>query len=54
MRILGSGVSLQQCADEMNVSVSTVSTYRARLLEKLNLANTAELIRFVVENDLVR
>lgn len=52
LRILGSGLSLQECARQMQVSVSTVSTYRARMLEKLNLTNTAELIRFAVENDL--
>ena len=50
LRILGSGRSLQDCAQEMDVSVSTVSTYRARVLEKLNLTNTAELIRYAVEN----
>ncbi|MCA9217402.1 MAG: response regulator transcription factor [Planctomycetales bacterium] len=49
LRILAQGASLQQCADEMKVSVSTVSTYRARILEKLNLDNTAELIRFALE-----
>lgn len=52
LRILGSGVSLKECADAMSVSVSTVSTYRARILEKLNLSNTAELIRFAVEKNL--
>jgi len=52
LQILGSGVSLKECADRMSVGVSTVSTYRARILEKLNLANTAELIRFAVENKL--
>ena len=54
LRILGSGKSLQDCAHEMDVSVSTVSTYRARVLEKLNLANTAELIRYAVENEISR
>ena len=54
LRILGSGVSLQDCAAEMNVSTSTVSTYRARILEKLNLSNTAELIRFALENEVRR
>lgn len=54
LRILGNGKSLQECAQEMNVSVSTVSTYRARVLEKLNLANTAELIRFALENGIAR
>lgn len=52
LRILGSGVSLKECADMMSVGVSTVSTYRARILEKLNLTSTAELIRFAVENKL--
>jgi DNA-binding NarL/FixJ family response regulator len=50
LRILGGGVSLQECAEQMKVSTSTVSTYRARILEKLNLTSTAELIRFAIEN----
>jgi DNA-binding NarL/FixJ family response regulator len=54
LRTLGSGMSLQECAKEMKVSVSTVSTYRARILDKLNLSNTAELIRFAVEHHLSR
>lgn len=52
LRILGGGASLQECAQQMNVSVSTVSTYRGRILEKLSLSNTAELIRYAVENEL--
>ena len=51
-RILSSGASLQECASRMKVSTSTVSTYRSRILDKLNLATTAELIRFAMENDL--
>ena len=53
LRILGTGVSLQECAKQMKVSTSTVSTYRSRILEKLNLASTAELIRFAIENHVV-
>ena len=53
LRILGTGASLQECADIMKVSGSTVSTYRARILEKLNLTTTAELIRFAIEHDIV-
>lgn len=52
LRILGSGASMQECARQMDVSTSTVSTYRARVLEKLNLTTTAELIRFALEHDL--
>jgi DNA-binding NarL/FixJ family response regulator len=53
LRTLATGVSLQQCARQLNVSTSTVSTYRARILEKLNLTSTAELIRYALENGVV-
>lgn len=53
LRILGAGKTLQQCAQQMRVSTSTVSTYRARLMEKLNLESTAELIRFALEQNIV-
>lgn len=53
LRSFGSGKSLQDCAREMNISTSTASTYRARILEKLNLQNTAELIRFALEHNIV-
>ncbi len=53
LRMLGNGATLQQCALELEVSVSTVSTYRSRIIEKLNLATTADLVRFAIENKLV-
>ena len=53
LRLLGQGMSLQQCAGQMKVSTSTASTYRARILEKLSLSTTAELIRFAVDNEIV-
>jgi DNA-binding NarL/FixJ family response regulator len=37
----------------LKVSVSTASTYRARLLRKLELESTADLIRFALENRIV-
>ena len=52
LQLLGSGRTLQQSATEMHVSVSTASTFRARILEKLELESTAELIRFALEHDL--
>jgi len=52
LRKLGAGRSLQQCAQEMEVSVSTASTYRSRIMEKLALSSTAELIRFALEHNL--
>ncbi len=53
LRMLGAGKTLQNCAREMKVSTSTASTYRARIMEKLNLASTAELIRFALDNQIV-
>lgn len=52
LRMLGAGKTLQQCAAEMKVGVSTASTYRARIMEKLALDSTAELIRYSLEHDL--
>jgi DNA-binding NarL/FixJ family response regulator len=53
LRMLGAGNTLQQCAKRMKVSTSTASTYRARIMEKLSLNCTAELIRFALEHDVV-
>lgn len=50
--MIASGKTLTQIADMLNLGVPTVSTYRARLLEKMGLKNTAELIRYGVENGL--
>jgi len=54
LRLLGAGMGLKEVARHLCISVSTASTYRARVMKKLNLASTAELIRFALENDLVR
>jgi len=53
LRALGAGMSLTQCARHLNVTTSTASTYRARLMDKLGLTTTAEIIRFAIENDIV-
>lgn len=53
VRLLGSGRRLQDCARLMNISEGAASTYRARLLKKLKLTSTAEVIRFALENGIV-
>jgi DNA-binding NarL/FixJ family response regulator len=53
LRVLGAGMSLKECARHLKISTSSASTYRARLMEKLNLHTTAEVIRFALENDIV-
>lgn len=52
LRLMASGKSLTQIADLLNLGVTTVSTYRAHLLEKLNLLTTADLISYAVRHDL--
>lgn len=52
LRLLGSGQGLKEAALQLEVSVSTASTYRSRILGKLNLGSTAELIHFAIEHGL--
>ncbi len=50
--LLGAGKSIKEIAAQMRVSSKTVSTYRARLLEKLGVKTTADLIRYAIGHDL--
>ncbi len=47
---LGHGKPVSEIAEELHLSVKTVSTYRTRVLQKLNLETTGELIRYAVEH----
>ena len=49
LRLVASGHTGVECAEIMRVKTSTVSTFRARILEKLGLRSTGELIRFAIE-----
>lgn len=49
---LGAGQRVEQIAGELNLSPKTVRTYRARILEKMGLSTTAELILYVVRQGL--
>lgn len=50
---IASGKTVSDIADEISLSVNTVSTYRTRILEKLSLNNNAEITRYALENHLV-
>jgi DNA-binding NarL/FixJ family response regulator len=52
-RHLALGETVTQIATELNLSVTTVSTYRARLLEKLEAESNADLTRYALENELI-
>lgn len=52
MLLLAKGKTVSEIAAEISISVKTVSTYRARILEKMNLKNNAELMLYAVRNNL--
>jgi len=53
LRMIASGKAVGQIARQLNLSVKTVSTYRARLLEKMHMKNNAELTHYAVSRKLV-
>lgn len=53
LRLIAVGRKLSEIASDMALSAKTVSVYRARLLEKLNMKTNAELTRYALENRLV-
>jgi DNA-binding NarL/FixJ family response regulator len=53
LRMMALGKTVSQIAQEISLSVKTVSTYRARVLEKMNMRTTAELMRYAILNRLV-
>ena len=52
LQLIGAGKSLKEIAAMLSLSVKSVGTYRARLLEKMTMSTNADLIRYVVENNL--
>jgi DNA-binding NarL/FixJ family response regulator len=53
MKMIASGVPLTEIADLLHVSVKTVSTYRARILEKMRMKSNAEITRYAMTHQLI-
>ncbi|RPI50773.1 MAG: DNA-binding response regulator, partial [Acidobacteria bacterium] len=53
LRMLASGLTVSQVATRLSLSVKTVSTYRARVLEKMSMKTTAELMHYGIQQGLV-
>lgn len=51
--LIASGKSVKDIAQELFLGTKTISTYRSRLLRKMQMKNTAELIRYAIHNRLV-
>jgi two-component system, NarL family, invasion response regulator UvrY len=52
--LLGSGRTVKEIASRLALSPKTVSTYRARVLEKMKLATNADLVRYAAQHGLIR
>lgn len=53
MLLLASGKSMQEIAKELFLSVKTVSTYKTRILKKMKMKNTFEIIYYAIKNKLI-
>lgn len=53
LRLIASGKTVSQIAEELSLSVKTISTYRARILEKMVMTSNAELTHYAIQNKLV-
>lgn len=52
-RLLANGKSLSQIAKQLSLALSTVSTHRSRILEKMNLSSNADLARYAVAHQII-
>jgi DNA-binding NarL/FixJ family response regulator len=53
MRMIADGVALTEIAARLHVSVKTISSYRARIMEKMEMKSNAELTRYAMANSLI-
>ena len=53
MTMIASGKTVGEIAGELSLSVKTISTYRARVLQKMNMRTNAELTHYVIQNQLL-
>jgi DNA-binding NarL/FixJ family response regulator len=53
MSRIASGKTVTEIAEELSLSSKTISTYRARVLEKLDVKNSAEIVQYAIRNGLV-
>jgi DNA-binding NarL/FixJ family response regulator len=52
-RMLVSGKAVSEIGEELTLSVKTVSTHKARILEKMGMSNTTELVRYAIRHQLI-
>jgi two-component system invasion response regulator UvrY len=52
--LIATGKRLKAIAEELHLSVNTVSTYRSRILEKMEMENNADMIHYAIKNELIK
>jgi DNA-binding NarL/FixJ family response regulator len=53
MKLLAAGKSVSEIADILSLSVTTISTYRARIMTKMNLKTNSDLTKYAIESNLI-
>ena len=53
LRLISKGKKIKDIATSLSLSVSTVNTYRLRILKKMKMETDAEIVRYALENKLV-
>ncbi|RYE54617.1 MAG: response regulator transcription factor [Rhizobiaceae bacterium] len=53
VRLLARGITNPEVAHDLNISIKTVETHRAAIMHKLDLGNTADLVRYAIRNHLI-
>ncbi|MEO8088279.1 MAG: LuxR C-terminal-related transcriptional regulator, partial [Bacteroidota bacterium] len=53
LKLIGAGKTVSEIGNIISLSPNTISTYRLRILEKMNLGTNAELIYYVIANKLI-
>lgn len=52
-KLLAAGKSISEIADQLSLSATTISTYRARILEKMQMSTNADLTRYAIQKNLI-
>jgi two-component system, NarL family, invasion response regulator UvrY len=53
LRIIAAGKTVKQIAEELSLSIKTVSTYRGRIMEKMKMKTNAELIHYAIKHEIL-
>ena len=52
-KLIADGKSVSEIAEQLSLSITTVSTYRSRILEKMEIKTNADMTRYALENNII-